>query len=512
VLIQLGILNLVVPGPEVVSLLWTTRDWGWLAPGVTLTFWLNFVLILTVRVLVGQVVVGAVLIAIGVRLWFGSAGAAVAGFVLIGLDTLRFGPFAPTEPSIRAWALLGRISVLLLLGATIVTLQRPPSRPPLTARWLAGAGLAGHLLTTVVLVSLAASAVHAEVDRTEQYARDGFTCLVAGGGQVKCWGSNSFGRLGDGSRTNSSAPVVALTDATAVATATFHACALDRWGGVKCWGSNLDDQLGRTGDGALSPIPVSGLTEGVTSIATGFGHSCASRQDGTVLCWGDNLWGQLGDGSTDDHAAPTPVPGISATEVVAGSDFTCAVSREGAVACWGDNTYGQLGDDSTTGSAVPVAVAGLGSGSIAVTAGDGHACALTAAGGVLCWGDNQFGQLGDGTTTDRTSPVAVVGLAAGVVAVSAGDRHTCAVTADGGVRCWGANDTGQLGDGTDAGRATPVPVAGLTSPIETVVAGEGHSCAVTAGHRAWCWGVNGGGQLGDGTTTDSRVPVAVAGF
>jgi alpha-tubulin suppressor-like RCC1 family protein len=99
-----------------------------------------------------------------------------------------------------------------------------------------------------------------------------------------------------------------------------------------------------------------------------------------------------------------------------------------------------------------------------------------------------------------------------VVAVSAGDRHTCAVTADGGVRCWGANDTGQLGDGTDAGRATPVPVAGLTSPIETVVAGEGHSCAVTAGHRAWCWGVNGGGQLGDGTTTDSRVPVAVAGF
>ncbi len=216
------------------------------------------------------------------------------------------------------------------------------------------------------------------------------------------------------------------------------------------------------------------------------------------------LWQQSGSVSAN------PVSGLQA--VSAGEGQTCALTVAGGLMCWGDNGYGQLGDGTTASSATPVGVFGLGSGVTAVSAGFSHTCAVTSAGGAKCWGDNSFGQLGDGTTTQRATPTDVVGLDADVAAVAAGFQHTCALTSVGGVECWGNNGSGQLGNGTRANSAVPVPVLGLTSGATAVAAGVEHSCAVTATGGVQCWGRNTFGQLGDGTADSSVTPVDVVGL
>jgi alpha-tubulin suppressor-like RCC1 family protein len=252
------------------------------------------------------------------------------------------------------------------------------------------------------------------------------------------------------------------------------------------------------------------------------GHTCALTSSRGVKCWGANYYGQLGDGITNDEYIPVDVSGLASgvTAISAGGNHTCALTSSGGVKCWGGNYYGQLGDGITNDEYIPVDVSGLASGVTAISAGGSHTCALTSGGGVKCWGYNSYGQLGNGISSGQetcdygdcyiTIPVDVSGLTAGVTAISAGGDHTCVLTSGGGVKCWGYNYHGQLGDGTNTDRNSPVDVSGLISGVTAISVGLNFSCALTSG-EVKCWGGNDDGELGNGTTNEEDTPVSVLG-
>jgi hypothetical protein len=251
------------------------------------------------------------------------------------------------------------------------------------------------------------------------------------------------------------------------------------------------------------------------AVAGGGTHTCALTTSGGVKCWGENANGQVGDGTTTTRGTPTDVIGLTSgvAAVAAGGHHTCALTTSGGLKCWGWNSYGQLGDGTTTDRTAPTDVDGLTSGVAAVAAGYGHTCALTMEGGLQCWGWNYSGQLGDGTTTDRMTPTDVIGLTSGVAAGTAGWSHTCALTTGSGLKCWGDNTAGQLGDGTTTTRPAPTDVAGLTSAVAAVTTGYGHTCARTTGSGVKCWGWNSYGQLGHPhADTVQQTPIRLRGF
>lgn len=343
------------------------------------------------------------------------------------------------------------------------------------------------------------------------------TCAVTASGGARCWGSNSFGKLGVGPAGDQTTPVPVSglsSGVAAIAAGTNHTCALTESGAVLCWGAN---GFGELGDGTTIdrnvPVAVSGLSGGVKAIAAGGYHSCAVLTTGAVRCWGRNVYGAIGDGTTTDRHGPVAVAGLADIQAVTTGLFhSCAMTDTGAASCWGSNSRGQIGDGTTTDRYRPVPVSGLSSGVADIVAGRGHTCAVTGTGAARCWGYNNMGQIGDGTTTERHAPVLVSGLTSGVTAVTGGDYHSCAVIGNGDARCWGYNGVGNLGDGTIVNRETPVAVSPGASGAVDIVAGSNHTCALTKTGAARCWGYNNSGQIGDGTITDRETPVAVDGY
>ena len=267
-------------------------------------------------------------------------------------------------------------------------------------------------------------------------------------------------------------------------------------------------------------MDVLGLTSGVASVSAGGDHTCAVTTAGGVKCWGNGGDGQLGNGLTvTSQPTPVNVSGLTSgvVSVSAGNGHTCALTTAGGLKCWGRDTYGQLGNDAAlTNQPTPANVSGLTSGVASVSAGSNHhTCAVTTAGGLKCWGYDAQGQLGDDAAlTNQPTPVNVSGLTSGVASVSAGAYHSCAVTTAGGVKCWGYGGVGQLGhDTTLTDKPTPVDVLGLTSGVASVSAGAYHSCAVTTAGGLKCWGFGGVGQLGhDATLANQPTPVDVLGL
>ncbi len=320
-----------------------------------------------------------------------------------------------------------------------------------------------------------------------------------------CWGMNVSGQLGNGSVTwlpNSPGDVIGLTsNVVDIAAGISHTCALMDDGRIRCWG---DNSLGQLGDGtayqeSTVPVELSRITNDVVAISAGGWHTCAQMQTGIAKCWGANHTGQLGDGTpSSEPSVPVDVnePGVSWVTLSAGGYHSCGLTSTAEVKCWGSNGNGQLGVGATNVIEPPIDVVGLSGPVSAISTGDGHACALTAQGGVQCWGANSNGQLGDGTLVSHFTPADVDGLTTGVVAINAGGKHTCALMNTGTVKCWGHNQFGQLGDQTTWDRLTPVDVAALPKDVISITAGSEHSCAFTMTGGAWCWGSNLHGQLG----------------
>lgn len=252
----------------------------------------------------------------------------------------------------------------------------------------------------------------------------------------------------------------------------------------------------------------------VVDITVGKAHSCARLQNGEAHCWGENEDGQLGDGTEIDRTNPTDI-GIAVSDLDAGFSHTCAVQEGGDVLCWGSNTDGQLGVDpgNSTKLASPTKVPGL-AGATSVCAGVSHSCAVLADGTIRCWGDNVWGQLGNASNTSSFVPVQVSGISEGRD-ISCGAQHTCVVLTNGFARCWGANVQlgvpgagGQLGDGTTTSSSVPVSVLSFAQ-AQGLSVGGAHACATELGQLR-CWGINDDGQLGDGTTDDRSSPTTIA--
>ena len=334
------------------------------------------------------------------------------------------------------------------------------------------------------------------------------------------WLANLGGDLAGLTQPLFGAPLSALAapgPTTHIVAGDSHACMLTSGGGVKCWGYNGYGQLGDgTTTNRETAVDVVGLTSGVIALAGGDHHTCAITSAGGLKCWGRNAYGQLGDGTNTNRTTPVDVSGLGSGVVFvsAGTEDTCALTSAGGVKCWGYNANSQLGDGTTTNRNTPVDAVGLTSGVSDVAAGDYHTCVIiSSTGGVKCWGHNANGQLGNGTTTNSTTPVDVTGLTSGVQSITAHYHHTCALTTGGGVKCWGYNGNGMLGDGTTTNRSTPVNVSGLTSGVAAIADGQSfHSCAITSGGAAKCWGYNGNGMLGDGTYTQRLTSVDVLGL
>jgi alpha-tubulin suppressor-like RCC1 family protein len=381
-------------------------------------------------------------------------------------------------------------------------------------------------------------------------AGNAHTCALKADRTLACWGWNNSGQLGIGAISlggykDTPTPVLGLTDTVAISAGFNHTCALKANGSAACWGNNTSGEVGdNTTLTRVITTAVIGLTDAVAINAGGNetggqyrGRSCALKANGSAVCWGDK--GYAGSGNGQVQAIPTAVAGLTDTAAISmGGDHTCALKASGAVACWGNHVVGQLGDGTfgaiQTKLVEVTAPGGVLTDTLSVSAGFSHTCAVKTGGTVVCWGDNQYGQLGDGTTTTRTVSAAVTGLT-DAVAVAAGRYHTCAVKSDKTAVCWGYNFEGQLGNGTTSQSSIPVPVNGLSEVVAltassytqvlTTVSGQtrdasGHSCALISDGRVFCWGYGADGQLGNGlqrffiTTgfTFSSTPTAVIGL
>ncbi len=296
-----------------------------------------------------------------------------------------------------------------------------------------------------------------------------------------------------------------------------HACARKLDGTAWCWGLNSYGQIGVGNNTSPQPTPlqVTALGTDVASLATGDNESCAAKTDGTLWCWGQNTYGEIGDGTTTTpRTSPVQVTtlGTTADRAALGTYHACALDKSGSLWCWGYNYYGQVGDGTTTTPrTTPVKITSLGS-VVGVALGSYHSCAVKTDHTLWCWGYNYYGAVGDGSSQNsRSAPVQATSLGANVAQVSAGSYHTCAVKTDHTLWCWGYNNYGQLGDGTTTTRLTPVQITSLGSNVASVAAGYSHTCVLKTDNTLWCWGYNYYGQVGDGTTTTPKTsPVQVA--
>jgi len=344
------------------------------------------------------------------------------------------------------------------------------------------------------------------------------SCARRSAGELYCWGYGLEGALGDGSGQNHLVPTKIENAGlvTEVALSAMDTCELRADGVVLCWGANEHGEVGSctTADPYQTPAEVVGFSgSAVASVGMGGYHACALLASGAVACWGLNSVSQLGLGDVGwlESCEATPVPGLSGVaQLAVGYLHNCALRGEDAtVWCWGDNQFGAIGLGTPSPSVKqPTLVPGLGDVE-RIWAGGTISCARRAGGELLCWGANQSGQLGIDTGGSPVLSPTTMPWADGLLELSLGGLHSCGRFADGTTRCWGDNESGELGIEGVASASSPTAVPELPE-VAAVVAGWGNrTCATSLLGDTWCWGSNGYGQLGDGTTENQPTPTPI---
>jgi alpha-tubulin suppressor-like RCC1 family protein len=349
------------------------------------------------------------------------------------------------------------------------------------------------------------------------------TCGVSTGGLAYCWGDNSAGQLGDGTHTRSLrlVPVTGGNQFVQISAGHLQTCGVTRENRAYCWGSNSWGQLG-DGTNTDRSTPTVIPNRRFRQIRTGYIHTCGITPTNVAFCWGNNDFGQLGTGGSVTWTPARVARGLLWNQVIAGASHTCGVTTDHKGYCWGAN-FGQLGDGTRMQRRKPALVTGgLSFRQVVPGAGwfpdyvepfvdDGHTCGITTSDKAYCWGSNESGVLGTGMETSSATPVKVAG-GRSYRFLTTGVLHACGVTLSNLAFCWGSNVFGQLGVGSGSGNSfSPVRVAGVLefNAVSTGALGN-HNCAwTTTDRRAYCWGLNDRGQLGDGTTTNRFTPVAV---
>ncbi len=386
---------------------------------------------------------------------------------------------------------------------------------------------------SLIPVAVSRGAMPADVTASSISIGGSHACLIGSDNKAYCWGSNSSGQLGDGTTTTSSTPVAVAQGAIpagvtfkSISVGSSFTCALGSNDKAYCWGDNTYAQFGNnTTTASYTPVAVS---RGAMPIGSTFksiaaaenGYVCGIGSNDKAYCWGFNSNGQLGNNSTGTAYTPVAVAqgampaGTTFKSITTNSYHTCGIGSNDKAYCWGSNSSGQLGDNTTTQRLTPVAVAQgampAGSTFKGIAAGQLHSCGIGSNNMLYCWGDNTYGQLGDSTQTQRLTPVATSqgSIPAGVTfdSIKAGYSHTCVLGSDSNIYCWGADDSAQLGDGAmTPSRSVPVTVPTGVIPtsvtLTSISAGSTQSCATVSDNKAYCWGSNQGGYLGNGIST-----------
>ena len=326
-------------------------------------------------------------------------------------------------------------------------------------------------------------------------------------------GYNNYGQLGDNSVTYKSSPVQTLAGGTnwkQVACGSSNTAAIKTDGTLWGWGYNIYGGIGdNTRTHRSSPVQTIAGGTNWKQVACGDAHSAAIKTDGTLWTWGYNNKGQLGDNTIAHRSSPvqTIAGGTTWKSVSCGSGYIAAIKTDGTLWGWGDNSYGQLGDNSTTDRSSPVQTVAGGTNWKQVDCGSGHTAAIKTDGTLWTWGWNSDGQLGDNSTTDRSSPVQTIAGGTNWKQISCGYLHTAAIKTDGTLWTWGRNEGGQLGDNSVTGRSSPVQTITGSTDWKQVACGYYHTAALKIDGTLWTWGSNTYGALGDNSINDKSSPV-----